>query len=838
MNKKFTSLAAALMVAGTLSAETISIDKLGTTDDYCYLKMNNLALSLYGGKADSVVVKTIEEENMTKAQLDSALWQIVDKQIVNGVATYQIRNKATNAYLAFAPKDKPVPVLDFSDKSINSLQMDGNNLRVYYPGEKTYLTIDVKSEKFVIAKGGAGSDVSFETPAANLALDAEQIGNGFSVFQLVFGDKYEGNIFEGKELIAKDLEDGYVSLLVKGDESFSDGKAKFLGIDTTKVMITNASDVFGANFKADSTYKALAGVHTVGNANFQQFKFTIDLKNDSIAMYVKAAPNVNGESLSEVVGDVRVVYAQTGNKKVLTVSRVGTDGTIEQGALPLITSRQGTPTTLPDGDGVYYLKSASKDVEGGKYYVAYKDNEGVFFGGDSVPVLTHPRGQWIVKENNGKYTIVDRESNTALIQNKQIFEVPGMESAYLIGQDTISVKQVGVDLKDKFIGSFAPTEQELVDKGYYMSLFTSTPGVPDLFMYTNDSILKGSAVDMNLFKLYPVDTTVVAGAKLLGDEISEITYEVGGYFVDGKIAKDEEKEFLKFSTSAAALRFRFRIHPAGLMQYAMMTEDGKYVGIDINSSNLQLTDQWTNVNLAPEDAPEYASFEAGHKRISVDGNSLVMNPLNRFAQMKAEGSEITKAVYEKDNFSLWVEPDTVVAGKQLYFISSVVDGTRYYLSFKDTTVNGISAEAYKNAMFLPDTVKTVKDSPALFAFKVNEHGGYILENQQQLKGGYPYVGIVGNSVVLERFASVAFEVQTASAPTANEEMNVSEIKVISNDGQVIVTNASGKMITLSNILGQTIGVRRANSEYFSMPATSGIVLVTVEGDTTYKVIVK
>ena len=838
MNKKFTSLAAALMVAGTLSAETISIDKLGTTDDYCYLKMNNLALSLYGGKADSVVVKTIEEENMTKAQLDSALWQIVDKQIVNGVATYQIRNKATNAYLAFAPKDKPVPVLDFSDKSINRWQMDGNKLRGYYPGEETYLTIDVESEKFAIAKGGAGSDVSFETPAANLALDAEQIGNGFSVFQLVFGDKYEGNIFEGKELIAKDLEDGYVSLLVKGDEAFPDGKSKFLGVDTTSVTIAGASDVFGANFKADSTYKALAGVHTVGNANFQQFKFTIDLKNDSIAMYVKAAPDVNGESLEEVAGGVRVVYAQTGNKKVLTVSKVKDNGTVEQGALPLITSRQGTPTTLPDGDGVYYLKSVSKDAEGGKYYVAYKDHEGVFFGGDSVPVLTHPRGQWIVKENNGKYTIVDRESNTALVQNKQIFEVSGMEGAYLIDQDTISVKQVGVDLKDKFIGSFAPTEQDLVDKGYYMNFFLSTHGVSELYMYTNDSILKGSAVDMNLFKLYPVDTTVVAGAKLLGDEISEITYEVGGYFVDGKIAKNGEKG-LKFSTSADALRFRFRINPAGLTQYAMMTEEGKYVGIDIHSSNLQLTDQRTEVNFAPEDAPEYASFEAGHKRISVDGNSLVMNPLNRFAQMKAEGSEITKAVYEKDNFSLWVEPDTVVAGKQLYFISSVVDGTRYYLSFKDTTVNGISAEAYKNAMFLPDTIKTVKDSPALFAFKVNEHGGYILENQQQLKGGdYPYVGISGNSVVLERFASVAFEVQTASAPTANEEMNVSEIKVISNDGQVIVTNASGKMITLSNILGQTIGVRRANSEYFSMPATSGIVLVTVEGDTTYKVIVK
>ena len=80
MNKKFTSLAVALMVAGTLSAETISIPKLETTEDYCYLKMKNLALSLHGSKADSVIMKAVDEENLTKAQLDSALWQIVDKQ--------------------------------------------------------------------------------------------------------------------------------------------------------------------------------------------------------------------------------------------------------------------------------------------------------------------------------------------------------------------------------------------------------------------------------------------------------------------------------------------------------------------------------------------------------------------------------------------------------------------------------------------------------------------------------------------------------------------------------------------------------------------------------------
>ena len=74
MNKKFTSLAVALMVAGTLSAQPVLGTDLKASDNYYYLKMNNFALSLYGGKADSVIVKSVDESKMTKAQLDSALW--------------------------------------------------------------------------------------------------------------------------------------------------------------------------------------------------------------------------------------------------------------------------------------------------------------------------------------------------------------------------------------------------------------------------------------------------------------------------------------------------------------------------------------------------------------------------------------------------------------------------------------------------------------------------------------------------------------------------------------------------------------------------------------------
>ena len=833
MNKHFTLLAAALMTVGTFTAANAADDnpsKDWTAGNYYYLKNgSDKYLSLDGNKSDSVVVKAIPSfVDVNKAARDSALWEIVGINETAGTV-YQFKNKKTNAVLSFAASQEAKPILVAGvDKWTFT---DGGGLSASLSdGSKMILALNDDGS---VAFTGEALDLTVTEPDT-MTMTPQDLGDGFSTFQLIFDDKYEGNIFTGKDLIANSVgNNGFMTLQVKGDEAYSNGVKKFLGVDTLKTTINNQQNVFGAGFALDSTRKVLRP-----NELCQHFKFVVNLQNDSIAMFVAGAPDFDDDlKVKEAEGDtVRVVYAQTGNTKVLTVSKFGANAQPIQGKLPMIGVAKGTPVTIPTGSGVYFLKKVSKGADNGKYYVAKK----AFMGGDSVPSVNQVRGQWYIKENNGKYSIVDRESDSDLILDKEVFAVQGMEDTYLIGSDSITVEQMNVDLKNKYLGSFVASEQDLVNKGYYLSLFSATPGVPELFMYASDSILKGSAVDMQLFKLFPMKPVKVAGAKQLGDTVSVIPYQLGGYFLDGKVAKDEEKGVLKFSTTSTPLSFRF-LSDANGQFYSMATDaDNKYVGIDVNTSNLQLTSTKTIVNIAPVDAPEYATFEAGHKRLVSDGNSLVMNPLNLFAQMKTEGSEITKATYEKDNFSLWVEPDTMVAGKQLYLISSGSEtGTRYYMSVKDTSFTGINYDKY--AMFVEDndTIKTMKDSPALFAFKVNEHGGYLLENYKELKnGGKPYVGVVNGFVVLEQFPHVAFEVETASAPTPNEEINVSEIKVISSDGQVIVTNASGKKITLSNILGQTIGVRRASSEYFSMPATSGIVLVTVEGDTTYKVIVK
>ena len=96
-------------------------------------------------------------------------------------------------------------------------------------------------------------------------------------------------------------------------------------------------------------------------------------------------------------------------------------------------------------------------------------------------------------------------------------------------------------------------------------------------------------------------------------------------------------------------------------------------------------------------------------------------------------------------------------------VSLMVANIRYYLAAKDTTRAGIDADTY--AMFIShDSIKTMKNNPALFAFKTAEEGGYYLENQKELnENGKPYVGVVNGFAVMQTTPSAAFEVQTASA---------------------------------------------------------------------------
>ena len=185
--------------------------------------------------------------------------------------------------------------------------------------------------------------------------------------------------------------------------------------------------------------------------------------------------------------------------------------------------------------------------------------------------------------------------------------------------------------------------------------------------------------------------------------------------------------------------------------------------------------------------------------------------------------EIVDKAYANDEISK-KEYAELTADENLYYKSveriKFVDAER--LSGEDTLV--IADEKY--------TGKDIED----FKFKVteNEDGDYVLK----ANGNYVYV-INGNLVYgTDAKEAEAFVIEVTSAPTANEGIATSEVKVIAGEGSVTIAGADGKKVVISNILGQVVANTVISSDNATIAAPAGVVVVAVEGEAAVKAIVK
>lgn len=822
MKKRFTLLSTALL-AVSLSAG--AADNTEWKEGYYYqLESNGYYLAVDGVVSDSVIVKkTIAE---SKASLDSTLWQIT-KRTTSGGIVYQFRNKATNALLAFAAKENATTKLDPAGVS-EWVFSDGNAIKGFFGDGKSYSLSLSKDGVLSLATTNSSNFNIVETKL--YTLKADELGDGISTFYMDLGGEYEGDIFSGKELIAKETEDGYLKLQYKDDQEFPDGKAKYLGVDTLYTEISDAQNSFGFKFVADSTY---GGKHTWGNEDFQKFKFTIDLKNDSVAVFVKQAPSLSIDN--KYSPDVQVVYATLGDKKVLTVSETEP----LQGTAPFITTRRGTPVTLANGSGVYFLKNVGKAANAGKYLYG---NE---IYASETPSVYNPDGQWYVKEENGKYSIVDRLSNTSYAPNCEIFAVNGVSGAYTVAgrTDTLSFEyQPKVDLTDKYLGSLYFTEAELNEKAIQLNL-QAVDGVVVPISVSDSVLFADTEEDAKIFGLEVKDKKVVGGAKVLGDTLYAVSYHLKDQFGDRYLVKDEESKSLIVSAyQQSILDVVFESTKYG-DTYEMKVGD-EYVTYNTKSNLLLLGTSKEAFKFKVDiiDAPQYEAVKSSHLRFGSNGKFLTMNPLTLWAEMKNEGQEITKAGYTADNFSFKIEKaDTIIPGKPVYLISTCMIGAddktsdvRYYLSAIDT----VQHEGKNRLGFIPsnDTIRTSKNSPAYFSLRKNEDGSLWLENIN-VKGG-AFVSQIANTLVMSN-TGMNFSAEKASAPTANEEIETpTSVVVAGGHNSVTVMNAKDKKIVLTDILGKIVGNYLVTSDRFTVPASRGLLIVAIEGEVAQKVIVK
>lgn len=828
MKKRFTLLSTALLLGASFSA-VAAVDKAEWKEgNYFYLTSNGSYLALDAERTDSVLVRSNKGDK--KEEIDLALWQIKKVETTAAGDVYQFTNKATKAVLAFSTKANATTVLDPS--GVSQWTFTDGKIVGYYGDSKT-LALSVSDSKLALTST-TGNSFTVELPDSDYRLKANELGDGISTFILNMGGNYTGDIFKDKELVATDLtgeNEAYMSLQVKGDEYFDDGKAKYLGVDTLYTEISGAKNAFGFKFVADSTYKGPAGggTHTWGNEAFQKFKFTIDLKNDSVAMFVKQAPSLDNKYSGK---DVQVVYATLGDNKVLTVSETNP----LQGTAPFITTRRGTPVTLANGSGVYFLKNAGKTTDGGKYlygssYVA------------ETPSVYNPDGQWYVKEENGKYSIVDRLKGVTYATNSEIFAVKGASGAYTVAgkTDTLTFEyQPKVDLMDKYLGILRFTEAELKEKAIQLNVKAVGGTVP---VSVSDSLLLADMEnEATTFRLLAGTEEKTAGAQLLGDTLWTVSYRLSDQLGSRFLVEDEDtKSLILSSFQKEPLNVVFRQSNDGTVYE--LTVGKEYVTYN-TQSNLLLGEKANAVSFDVEivDAPQYETVESSHLRFGSNGKYLTMNPLTLWAEMKNEGQEITKAGYTADNFSFKIEKaDTVIPGKPVYLISTCMIGAddktsdvRYYLSAIDTA----QYEGKNRLGFIPsnDTIRTSKNSPAYFSLKKNEDGSLWLENVN-VKGG-SFVTQIANTLVMSN-TGMNFTTEKASAPTANEEIEkpVSVI-VAGGHNSVTVMNAKDKKIVLTDILGKIVGNYLVTSDRFTVPASRGLLIVAIEGEVAQKVIVK
>lgn len=825
MKKRFTLLSTALLMGTSLSVfaqeQASPVDKAEWKEgNYFYLTSANSYLALDAERTDSVIVRNSAGE--TKDEIDLALWQIKKVETTAGGDVYQFTNKATKAVLSFSTKANATTVLDPS--GVSQWTFIGGKIVGYYGDSKT-LALSVSDSKLALVEA-TESEFSVVYPDKAYNLKINELGDGISTFYMDLDGEYEGDIFSGKELIAKETEDGYLKLQYKDDQEFPDGKAKYLGVDSVKTTITGATGSYGLLFKADSMYTEGA-LHSYSNDDAQKFKFVIDLSNDSIAVFVKKVNTAE---------NIQVVYATLGDNKVLTVSETNP----LQGTAPFITTRRGTPVTLANGSGVYFLKNVGKAANAGKYLYG---NE---IYASETPSVYNPDGQWYVKEENGKYSIVDRLSNTSYAANSEIFAIKGISGAYTVAgrTDTLSFEyQPKVDLEDKYLGSLYFTEAELKEKAIRLNL-QAVDGVVVPISVSDSVLFADTEEDAKIFGLEVKDKKVVGGAKVLGDTLYAVSYHLKDQFGDRYLVKDEESKSLIVSAyQQSILDVVFESIKYG-DTYEMKVGEEEYVTYNTKSNLLLLgtSEEAFKFKVDIIDAPQYEAVKSSHLRFGSNGKFLTMNPLTLWAEMKNEGQEITKAGYTADNFSFKIEKaDTVIPGKPVYLISTCMIGAddktsdvRYYLSAIDT----VQHEGKNRLGFIPsnDTIRTSKNSPAYFSLRKNEDGSLWLENIN-VKGG-AFVSQIANTLVMSN-TGMNFSAEKASAPTANEEIEApTSVVVAGGHNSVTVMNAKDKKIVLTDILGKIVGNYLVTSDRFTVPASRGLLIVAIEGEVAQKVIVK
>ena len=464
-----------------------------------------------------------------------------------------------------------------------------------------------------------------------------------------------------------------------------------------------------------------------------------------------------------------------------------------------------TPVTVEDQFATF---NAADDVNGlvrfelartaeadGKFYVnAPRDEEEVLQSGKAMVVSEEAADQFeLVKVKKAD----NKTDEVKYIQHSYVYNRDGKKYTSL-KRDTVAYNLYNIKL-------FAPEEE----KAYYVD--GTSLLIEDAGKYNRDFVIKTNT-DGSVSLIYSADVDQNANylafnsnAKKEGDN----AWATGNYYHLGNTI-NLAKTFMVSEPEAISLEAKPQ-HisiEASRGGFISMNEDKDGILAIANEATEDLT-LWVDTTRSDESVPSFYITKGGnYLYYAADSLSSALVGRDKYELEDGQAKLIFKAAE-------LVSSDT---------LATIVDGKEVMVAAK------------ANAAANPK----VKGGLGNFQYQIIKDEAGSDEYVIRLTDKYQYVRVINNMLTVDadKDKAARFIIESQSAPTANDEISASEVKVIAGNGQITIAGAAGKKVVVSNILGQVVANTVITSDNATIAAPQGIVVVAVEGEEAVKAIVK
>ena len=263
-------------------------------------------------------------------------------------------------------------------------------------------------------------------------------------------------------------------------------------------------------------------------------------------------------------------------------------------------------------------------------------------------------------------------------------------------------------------------------------------------------------------------------------------------------------------------------------------ELGNYISMNENRDGIVVNDSEEVYYLNVTDKKEVVPSFYISRGTGADDRMFLFNPQDSIDYYVGEG--------KYDKTYEWIQ-----GKKKVIFKAAQLNET------SDTLTTNIKGEVAKLAMKSDN--KGTQGGLNRFKFQIIEAADADAEGLyyiRQAKAGIHKGTTIENESNLENYLSswnetlswsnktnaMLFHIEGAAAPTANEGVYATEVKIIATDGAINVKNAAGKNVVVSTILGQIVANEVLTSDNATISVPAGIVIVSVDGEEAVKVNVK